>query len=122
MTPKPATATSQEAVDVISGPRVADCALGGRRPRRRGPARCPVRAPPRLPAPDPPRAEIRWRDSRAVGAPSAGRLVRGVRLPGECTEHFQALGFVGGNLEDQVKPLDEAVAVCDAAAVTLWLG
>lgn len=30
------------------------------------------------PAPAP---EVKWRDSRAVGSPSAGRLVRGVQLP-----------------------------------------
>jgi murein endopeptidase len=28
-----------------------------------------------------PEVEVRWRDSRAVGAPEAGRLIRGVRLP-----------------------------------------
>jgi len=33
-------------------------------------------------------AEIRWRNSRAVGSPSAGRLVRGVRLPGAGSEFF----------------------------------
>src|ERR671918_328141 len=40
------------------------------------------------PVPPPPReAEIAWRDSVAVGAPTAGRLVRGVRLPA-AGEHF----------------------------------
>ena len=35
-----------------------------------------------------PSPEIRWRDSRAVGSPSAGRLVRGVRLPAAATGFF----------------------------------
>jgi murein endopeptidase len=39
-------------------------------------------------APERPRPEIRWRSSRAVGSPSAGRLVRGVRLPGEAAGFF----------------------------------
>jgi murein endopeptidase len=39
-------------------------------------------------APERPRAEIRWRSSRAVGSPSAGQLVRGVRLPGEAVGFF----------------------------------
>jgi murein endopeptidase len=47
---------------------------------------CP--AAPTTRAPERPRPEIRWRDSRAVGAPSAGRLMRGVRLPGEGAGFF----------------------------------
>jgi murein endopeptidase len=39
-------------------------------------------------ASEPPLRPIRWRSSRAVGSPSAGRLVRGVRLPGEGDEYF----------------------------------
>jgi murein endopeptidase len=39
-------------------------------------------------APERPRPQIRWRSSRAVGSPSAGRLVRGVRLPGEAEGFF----------------------------------
>ena len=39
-------------------------------------------------APERSRPEIRWRNSRAVGSPSAGRLVRGVRMPGEATGLF----------------------------------
>jgi murein endopeptidase len=35
-----------------------------------------------------PRAEIRWRDSIALGSPSAGRLVRGVQLPPEGRRFF----------------------------------
>ncbi|HEX2046069.1 MAG TPA: penicillin-insensitive murein endopeptidase [Gaiellaceae bacterium] len=31
---------------------------------------------------------IRWRESRALGSPSAGRLVRGVRLPAEGARYF----------------------------------
>jgi murein endopeptidase len=38
--------------------------------------------------PERPRPEIRWRSSRAVGSPSAGRLVRGVRTPGEGAGFF----------------------------------
>jgi murein endopeptidase len=50
---------------------------------RRVPA--PVRAEPRdEPAPAP----IRWRDSRALGTPSAGRLLRGVRLPSVGARYF----------------------------------
>ena len=43
---------------------------------------------PAVEAPERPRPEIRWRSSRAAGSPSAGRLVRGVRLPGEATGFF----------------------------------
>ena len=39
-------------------------------------------------APERPRPQIRWRSSRAVGSPSGGRLVRGVRLPGEAAGFF----------------------------------
>ena len=39
-------------------------------------------------APERSRPQIRWRSSRAVGSPSAGRLVRGVRLPGEAAGFF----------------------------------
>lgn len=45
-------------------------------------------APPATATAEPPRAEIRWRDSRAIGSPSAGRLVRGVRLPAEAARFF----------------------------------
>jgi murein endopeptidase len=44
----------------------------------------------RLTAPVPPtqrQEKIQWRDSVAIGAPTAGRLVRGVRLPA-AGEHF----------------------------------
>ena len=37
--------------------------------------------------PAPPPAKIAWHDSVAIGAPTAGRLVRGVRLPA-AGEHF----------------------------------
>jgi murein endopeptidase len=43
---------------------------------------------PAVEAPERPRSEIRWRSSRAVGSPSAGRLARGVRLPGEAAGFF----------------------------------
>jgi hypothetical protein len=37
----------------------------------------------------PPRAEkIHWRDSRALGTPAHGRLVRGVQLPGSGAHYF----------------------------------
>jgi murein endopeptidase len=39
-------------------------------------------------SPERTRPQIRWRNSRAVGSPSAGRLVRGVRLPGEAARFF----------------------------------
>jgi murein endopeptidase len=45
-------------------------------------------AAPAAEAPARPRPEIRWLDSRAVGSPSAGRLVRGVRLPAEAADYF----------------------------------
>jgi murein endopeptidase len=36
------------------------------------------------PRPEPePKPDIRWHDSRAVGTPGAGRLIRGVRMPAE---------------------------------------
>jgi len=35
-----------------------------------------------------PNPEIEWRQSRAVGAPSAGRLVRGVQLPSAGARYF----------------------------------
>jgi murein endopeptidase len=47
-----------------------------------------LHAAPVAQAPERPRPEIRWRNSRAVGSPSAGRLVRGVRLPGEGAGFF----------------------------------
>ncbi|MGH3034004.1 MAG: penicillin-insensitive murein endopeptidase, partial [Gaiellaceae bacterium] len=40
------------------------------------------------PPPDPPAPRIAWRDSVSVGTTSAGRLVRGVRLPAEGTHFF----------------------------------
>ena len=40
----------------------------------------PPEPPPELP-PDPPALVVRWRDSVALGLPTGGRLVRGVRLP-----------------------------------------
>ena len=45
-------------------------------------------AVPALDAPERPRPQIRWRSSRAVGSPAAGRLVRGVRLPGDAARFF----------------------------------
>jgi murein endopeptidase len=45
-------------------------------------------AVPAVQAPERPRPQIRWRSSRAVGSPSAGRLVRGVRLPADATRFF----------------------------------
>jgi len=41
-----------------------------------------------VPAPPPDYERIRWRRSRAVGVPWAGRLVRGVRLPAEGHDFF----------------------------------
>ena len=40
------------------------------------------------PPPPPHAAGIQWRDSRAVGTPSAGRLVRGVRFPATGSRFF----------------------------------
>lgn len=37
---------------------------------------------------DPPRISIRWRDSRPLGSPAAGRLLRGVRFPAEGKRFF----------------------------------
>ena len=45
-------------------------------------------AAPAVEAPERPGPEIRWRSSRALGSPSAGRLVRGVRLPREAAGFF----------------------------------
>lgn len=45
-------------------------------------------APPRFAEAEPPRPEISWRASRAVGSPSGGRLVRGVQLPAEAPLFF----------------------------------
>ena len=36
----------------------------------------------------PPKAQVRWRKSRAVGLPYAGRLIRGVQLPAEGATYF----------------------------------
>jgi len=48
------------------------------------PAPSPPAPPPAAePAAAPTEPPLRWRDSRAVGRPWAGRLVRGVRLPAE---------------------------------------
>jgi murein endopeptidase len=44
--------------------------------------------PPADEAPDPPSVEIRWRDSVALGSPTAGRLLRSVRLPAEAPVFF----------------------------------
>ena len=43
--------------------------------------------PPKLP-PDPPPVVVRWRDSVALGVPTGGRLLRGVRLPAEGQAFF----------------------------------
>ena len=51
-------------------------------PQRRVPARAIARAP------RPPSVRIRWRDSRALGVPHAGRLVRSVQLPAEGATYF----------------------------------
>jgi murein endopeptidase len=48
----------------------------------------PVRTPPRGAGPDRPERHVEWRRSEAVGSPSAGRLVRGVRLPAEGRHFF----------------------------------
>ena len=54
----------------------------GPQPRERRAARPLPPAQPVTPArPKPRRPSIRWRDSRALGTPSAGSLQRGVRLP-----------------------------------------
>ncbi len=61
-------------------PRSAAPPAGAEGPRRAGPRERPERAPRRIPRRS--AAErVRLRESRALGIPSAGRLVRGVRLP-----------------------------------------
>ena len=61
-------------------PRSAAPPAGAEGPRRAGPRERPERAPRRIPRRS--AAErVRFRESRALGIPSAGRLVRGVRLP-----------------------------------------
>ncbi len=45
-------------------------------------------APPPPSPPPPPPPPIRWRDSRGIGLPHAGRLVDGVRLPAEGRHFF----------------------------------
>jgi murein endopeptidase len=64
---------------------VAGQGLKGTRPAPPPPPRAgepPEVTPPPQATPSPrPRARIAWRDSRALGLPYAGRLVRGVQLP-----------------------------------------
>jgi murein endopeptidase len=48
----------------------------------------PAELVPPEPAPTPQFEAVRWRRSRALGLPWAGRLVRGVRLPGEGADFF----------------------------------
>lgn len=46
-------------------------------------------APAAAPSPPPPAFEpVLWRESRAIGEPFDGRLLRGVRLPPEGADHF----------------------------------
>jgi murein endopeptidase len=82
---------------LIVGVLVAGAAVVAADGLRRDPA--PVRAPRAAPTVQPPAAparerprrrpeQIRWRASVAVGTPSAGRLVRGVRLPAERPGYF----------------------------------
>ncbi len=44
--------------------------------------------PPPDPPPDPPAIVVRWRDSVALGLPTGGRLLKGVRLPAESPTLF----------------------------------
>jgi murein endopeptidase len=63
----------------------------GHSPRMTSPAPPTAEAPPpptTAPTPVPRYQPIRWRRSRAVGLPYAGRLVRGVRLPREGRDFF----------------------------------
>ena len=48
----------------------------------------PAELAPPGPAPVPQFEAVRWRSSRAIGRPWAGRLVRGVRLPSEGADFF----------------------------------
>jgi murein endopeptidase len=48
---------------------------------------CPPAVPP-PPPPDPPALVVRWRDSAALGTPSGGRLLHGVRFPAEGPSFF----------------------------------
>ncbi|HVL95038.1 MAG TPA: penicillin-insensitive murein endopeptidase [Solirubrobacteraceae bacterium] len=48
----------------------------------------PAQVPPEGAAPPPPAPDIRWRESRAIGQPWSGRLVRGVKLPAAGPDWF----------------------------------
>src|SRR5215213_10897917 len=52
---------------------------------------------------------------RAVELPVTMDMEAGYGDPGETTRRAIAAGVVGGNLEDQLKPLDDAVAAVEAA-------
>ena len=70
---------------------VSGIAVGGAEAKKPKPRlRMKCQPTPRWPAADLP---IRWRASRAVGAPDAGRLVHGVRLPRE-GRHFYTWDWV----------------------------
>src|SRR3954471_17135835 len=51
---------------------------------------------------------------RAVDLPVTMDMEAGYGDPGETARRAIGLGVVGGNLEDQMKPLDEAVAAAEA--------
>jgi 2-methylisocitrate lyase-like PEP mutase family enzyme len=51
---------------------------------------------------------------RAVDVPVSMDMEAGYGEPGETARRAIGLGVVGGNLEDQMKPLDEAVAAVEA--------
>src|SRR5919206_2114620 len=52
---------------------------------------------------------------RAVDVPVTMDMEAGYGDPGETARRAMGIGVVGGNLEDQMKPLDEAVAAVEAA-------
>src|SRR4051795_2179743 len=54
---------------------------------------------------------------RAVELPVTMDMEAGYGDPGETARRAIGLGVVGGNLEDQLKPLDEAVAAVEAVMV-----
>jgi murein endopeptidase len=84
------------ALAMLLGGALVAAGLGSRRSEEPRPRVPPPLAPPAAPRVEPPAVRpsrraaepIRWRRSIAVGAPAAGRLVRGVRLPAERPSFF----------------------------------
>ena len=64
---------------------------------------------------DPRREPIVWRESRALGLPYAGRLLRGVRLPAEDAHVLHLGSDPAHDPEPLVAPLRDRSAGADAA-------